>query len=225
MLLKCNAFLRILGIPLVSVLILVISTGASYIYENVIGSARFHHSNVSEWWEIKNISNGFMSFTYGRIYSVYLRKLSRLDNRQLHSCYDFKITDHYGSIVDEDSFCYPLIIIAGVHGCLTASLSSLLAAYPHTRMISTMHNQVSSETAESLPTIVEWLHFLPSFIESDQILIGRFMNNKQNAKMHRILRDPNTFYLVCVGIFNLSCIYCKFYVRAFSSCVDPHSGL
>ena len=145
-----------------------------------------------EWWEIER--TGEFLFDAFPTSKFYLR-FEDLDDSSLHSCYEYKVIDpalndqvtHYGS------FCYPVIVITGVRKSSTSALYNLIKDHPQTINTDIKENCAYQDSSRS---IIQYFNSLPRNIENSKILFDGCPDMKGNMKMRKMLRNPNTFYIL-----------------------------
>ncbi len=145
-----------------------------------------------QWWEIDQTPDAlFNEFANS---AIYLRTVD-LDESKVHSCYEYKVIDKVSPdkrITHTDTFCYPAVIIGGHRKCSTSALYNLLAQYPRT-----IRSQVKENCAFiGDRSLVQYFDSLPRSVEAGELIVDGCIDMKGNVKMRRLLRNPNTFYLV-----------------------------
>jgi hypothetical protein len=124
-----------------------------------------------------------------------------------HSCYEYRYfvqqttvnADHTTSVAwvlsRSNFFCYPLIIITGLPKCSTTALYELLIQYPHARTSASKENCINQYYGKS---IVDYLDSLViRNLQPTNVIINGCIDISNNLHVQLLLRNPNTFYVVC----------------------------
>ena len=149
----------------------------------------------SEWWEVEHIDNSTL-FAGMEKNHLYLRKSIDHDSTRMHSCYEYRVTNSFGTSLEENSFCYPLVIVSGVRKCSTSAMYMLLSSFPKTKLVAQKENCPSASFNGKRRTIVEWFRSLPRFIDNEEVFIDGCIDTYENMKIRWLLRFPNTFYIM-----------------------------
>jgi hypothetical protein len=173
--------------------------------------------NNSEWWEVELTKDHKLHSRAVYDATIMLRKINN-DSRNVHSCYEFKVfrfTD--GSLRRTGQFCYPAVIITGYWKCSTTALHALLAQYPGALTTTGSKENCPFNGGHQDRPLQLWFDMLPRTVRPDQFLIDGCLLVDDHAYMRKILREPNTFYIVSkISLFvklNLS----RFVVLDFNS--------
>ena len=169
----------------------------------------------NDWWEIEQNHNA--AFFTSRGHGIYLKRAD-YDANGIHSCYEFKleksrqtnqIIEQGGNVisggeenerhsraaryvVETGSFCYPSVMVTGVRKCGTSALYKLLTLYS---------GVIVGEVKENCPflgsrSIIQYFNSLPPLLSSGELHVGGCVDLNGNMLMRKILREPNTFYVV-----------------------------
>lgn len=151
------------------------------------------------WWLVPYTLDSV--FDAIRYQNLWIRRVE-LDINMIHSCYEYKVissppSSEYEIIERTGKFCYPSIIITGVPKCSTSALFSLFAKYRHA---------ITGNIKENCPfvrevSIIDYFNSLPSSVEYGNYIIDGCIDVEGNMIMRKILKEPNTFYLVITRNF------------------------
>ncbi len=149
------------------------------------------NGDITEWWEMEQLDDQL--FNAFRTSKIIIRSVD-LDESKIHSCYEYKVINALGITTNADTFCYPSIIITGYRKSSTSALYNLFAQYPHAKL-SPMKENCAFIGDRS---IIQYFDSLPRTVEMDDLLFDGCVDLKGNIKMRKLLREPNTFYVVSV---------------------------
>lgn len=145
---------------------------------------------TKDWWEMEQLEDEplFIEFKTSKI----MMRSIELDENKIHSCYEYRVINEKDIITHTDTFCYPSVIISGYRKSSTSALYNLLAQYPNAKL---------SPMKENCPfigdrSIIQYFDSLPRSIEPGEIIFDGCVDLKGNVKMRKLLREPNSFYLV-----------------------------
>lgn len=97
-------------------------------------------------------------------------------------------------ISESNSFCYPSIIITGVPKCSTSAMFALLTSVPFVTSNAIKENCLFVIGAD----IMSYFASLPKTIQPQHFYVDGCIDIVGNMMLRRILRNPNTFYIVMV---------------------------
>lgn len=176
------------------------------------------YSNITDsegWWQVK-MSDHFafdsirknklckdlteILLFYSYCLKIVLRRDDTRDPNMIHSCYEYKLLSSnaaVGVILNQNTFCYPSIIITGVPKCSTSAIFALLQSLKYV---------YSNPIKENCPfvreiSIVQYFASLPQRVGVNQFVLDGCIDIKGNMMMRKMLRQPNTFYIVMVRNF------------------------
>lgn len=163
-------------------------------------------------WRVEYTSH--VAFQGIRNMTLLLRTADK-DAEGVHSCYDYRLFKSHPSILinwdgaklenkttsaklyRSGSFCYPSVIITGMKKCSTSALYGLLEGSPLF---------ITGKTKENCPfigdrSIMEYFDSLPSYVPPGHFLLDGCIDLRGNIIMRKMLKEPNTFYLVLTRNF------------------------
>lgn len=150
-------------------------------------------SFVEDWWQAKSpneqptLDDLFTSLGSSRLF---LRPID-LDENHLHSCYEYKLVNSDSVISHSNTFCLPLLVVAGIRKCSTSALYNLLAQYPNALRIPNKENCVMHYT-----NIIEYFISLPTHIEKGQLFVDGCIEPPSSEYLRKLLKNVNMYYLV-----------------------------
>jgi hypothetical protein len=154
--------------------------------------------NDQSWWLMEQTSNS--AFDPFRDEKIYLRKVN-LDEQLIHSCYEYRIMFINPSGLETDDkhgfFCYPAIIITGMPKCSTSALYSLLSKVPGVWL-----SHVKENCPFTSKSILHWFDSHPTSLKIGQLYVDACIDLSGNMIIRRLLRNPQTFYIVLTRDFS-----------------------
>lgn len=121
---------------------------------------------------------------------LYLRSID-LDENHLHSCFEYKLVNTDSVISHSNTFCLPLIVVAGIRKCSTSALYNLIAQYPNALRIPNKENCVQHYT-----NIIEYFISLPTHVDKGQTFMDGCIEPPSAEYLRKLLGRIRQFYLI-----------------------------
>ncbi len=148
------------------------------------------------WWAVEPTNHSFFHALQGGN-KMFLRTVD-LDAAKVHSCYEYAELYPSGVIYRYNSFCYPAVVVTGHRKCATSAMYRLLTTYPGavTNGIKTKENCLFLDKTRS---ITDYFDSLPHTVQAGEVIVDGCVHVSGNMALRRLLRKPNTFYLVSIA--------------------------
>lgn len=150
-------------------------------------------SFADDWWHAKSPNDNTDSddlFESLGTSKLYIRPID-LDENHLHSCFEYKLVNTDSVISHSNTFCIPLIIVAGIRKCSTSALYNLIAQYPNALRIPNKENCVMHYS-----NIIEYFISLPNHIDKGQIFMDGCIEPPSNIYIRKLLGKVHSYYLI-----------------------------
>ena len=159
---------------------------------------------TSDWWEVTHpYMETFEGHHRDPRVRTYLRRYDYLNNPH-HSCYQYRAVNvsvaHNHTLIQQNKFCYPSLIISGMPKCSTSALYQLLRYFHRMRTMQVKEECVVHYKHVALYDYFEALAHVPNngSLTSAHTVFTACIDLEGNLIMREILHHPKTMYLLVV---------------------------
>lgn len=152
------------------------------------------------WWTV-TLVGGHPKHQMNNESSLMLSFNHKLDPRDIHSCYNYKLVHHIsGTITMNGSFCYPRVIIAGEPKAGTSALFELLYSHPNATAAKIKENCIFHEgrnrnLVEFFQSLSHPTHEIATNARA-KVFVDGCIHPDLTMPFRTILRDPKVFYIL-----------------------------
>ena len=142
-----------------------------------------------QWWSVPD------TLFHAQNQTMFLRYVNA-DEGKIHSCYEYKLFDYQTNRITKlNTFCFPSIVIIGYRKCSTSALFALISSHPQALMKINAKENCPFDGRRELDAFFD---SLPNNVSKNRMIVNGCIYLPKIMDVLDVLRNPNTFYLVCV---------------------------